>query len=565
MLFGMNWDGAHEVACTCKTANSYVVAEKGEHRVCRDLERGTDEFLCQQASQITPSKHEELLKDLDELSATRDFQLKAYESLGGAIRIPTQTWDDYGRPGEDPRWDILEKLHEYLESRFPLVHAKLNKTVVNHYALVYSWKGKDESLKPVLLTAHQDVVPVEPLTLDQWIQPPFSGYFDGEWIWGRGSCDDKPGLIGSLTAVETLLEQGFEPTRSFVLAYGIDEERGGIEGATAIRDHLLSVYGPDSFSLLVDEGGGYGEENGIIWSQPAVAEKGQLNVRMEVNTPGGHSSRPPAHTGIGILASLVTELEANPHVPHLYRNGTYYKQLQCHAEHDSQLPKTIRRMIKEARESDDALKQLEAELTASLPAFKHIAGTTQAVDIIEGGVKVNALPERAHVVVNHRIADYSSVKELQERFTGVVWPVVEHFNLSLNAFGTPYGDKSATAGHVLLSDAYGNALNPAPVTPTSGDAYEFVSGTILAALGRSPREQESKTRAVVVPGLSLGNTDTRHYWNLTQHIFRYGHQNSRDRYNGAHTVNEAMRASGFLEMIRFFHLLILNADESPLL
>ncbi|EPQ56640.1 carboxypeptidase S [Gloeophyllum trabeum ATCC 11539] len=520
-----------------------------------------DEFLCAQTRPITPSKHGELLKTLDGVHANREFQLKAYESLGGAVRIPTQTWDDYSPPGEDPRWEVLDQLHSYLADRFPLIHAKLNKTSVNHYALVYSWKGKDESLKPVLLTAHQDVVPVDPVTIDHWVHPPFSGYYDGEWIWGRGSCDDKSGLIASLTAVETLLEKGFEPTRTFVLAYGIDEERGGIYGATAIRDHLLSVYGPDSFSLLVDEGGGYAEENGLIWSQPAVAEKGQLNVRMEVNTPGGHSSRPPAHTGIGILASLITRLEDNPHVPHLYRDGAYYKQLQCHAEHDSKLPATLRRMIKESRESDAALRQLEAELVASLPTFKAIAGTTQAVDVIEGGVKVNALPEQAHVIVNHRIADYSSVKEVQDRFSGVIKPVVEKFNLSLDAFGTLYGDES-NPGHVRLSDAFGNALNPAPVTPTSGDVYEFMSGTILATLGRSFRERESKTRAVVAPGLSL---DTRHYWNLTQHIFRYGHQDARDSYNGAHTVNEAKRAEGFLEMIRFFNLLILNADESSLL
>lgn len=43
-----------------------------------------------------------------------------------------------------------------------------------------------------------DVVPVEPQTVDTWKEPPFSGLYDGEWIWGRGSCDDKSGLISSL-------------------------------------------------------------------------------------------------------------------------------------------------------------------------------------------------------------------------------------------------------------------------------------------------------------------------------------------------------------------------------
>lgn len=60
-------------------------------------------------------------------------------------------------------------------------------------------------------------MPVETKTIDEWVYPPFSGYFDGklqlscigikgdsyrsvlgERIWGRGSSDDKSGLIGVL-------------------------------------------------------------------------------------------------------------------------------------------------------------------------------------------------------------------------------------------------------------------------------------------------------------------------------------------------------------------------------
>ena len=84
---------------------------------------------------------------------------------------------------------------------------------------------------------------------------------------------------------------------------------------------------------------------------------------------------------------------------------------------------------------------------------------------------------------------------------------------------------------------------------------------------------------------ACNDLDTRHYWNLTKHIFRYGHRGVADAYNGAHTINEgsrvpfylwrllncvkllptAIRAEGFLEQIRFFTRLILNADQSELL
>ena len=64
-------------------------------------------------------------------------------------------------------------------------HQKLEKTVVNTYNLVYHWQGSDDSLKPLLLMGHQDVVPVNPDTLEDWINPPFSGLFDGKpwWLW----------------------------------------------------------------------------------------------------------------------------------------------------------------------------------------------------------------------------------------------------------------------------------------------------------------------------------------------------------------------------------------------
>ena len=75
---------------------------------------------------------------------------------------------------------------------------------------------------------HEDVVPVNPDTVDKWTHPPFSGHFDGERIWGRGSSDDKSGLIAIMSTVESLLERNFQPTRGVVLTFGFDEETSGL-------------------------------------------------------------------------------------------------------------------------------------------------------------------------------------------------------------------------------------------------------------------------------------------------------------------------------------------------
>ncbi|KAG2125028.1 hypothetical protein DEU56DRAFT_825962 [Suillus clintonianus] len=525
-----------------------------------------EDEMCPQVSAIIPSSHASLIDTLDEEYGTEKFKLKAYESLGGAVRIPTVCYDDLGTPEEDPRWEIFNDFHTYIEQRFPKVHATLQQTKVATYALVYHWQGTDTSLKPLLLAAHMDVVPTNAATESDWINPPFSGYYDGEWIWGRGSCDDKPGVIGSMTAIETLLEQGFKPTRTVILAYGIDEERGGPTGAAAIGEYLVKTYGEDSISMIVDEGGGYSDESGTIFATPAVAEKGYLDVRVDVLTPGGHSSRPPKHTGIGILASVVTELEANPHVPKLARDRTYYQGLQCRAKYDVGFPSDMRKLVIESQTSDEKLHELETKLDDFDPAYSASAGTTQAIDIIYGGVKINALPEAVYAIANHRIADHSSVSELQDRFASIVAPVAAKHNMSLNAFGKPIGLEAPTWGLVKVSDAFGSALEPAPVTPTTGSGpYKLLSGTVLSTLQTNLRTDDFPDVSVVSPGLSLGNTDTRHYWSLTKHIFRYGHRGAADGYNGAHTINEAIRAEGFLEQIRFFTRLILNVDETDLL
>ncbi len=48
----------------------------------------TAEEVCKQADPLGPTQHAHLFYHLDRLFATESFKLKAYESLGGAVRIP---------------------------------------------------------------------------------------------------------------------------------------------------------------------------------------------------------------------------------------------------------------------------------------------------------------------------------------------------------------------------------------------------------------------------------------------------------------------------------------------
>lgn len=97
---------------------------------------------------------------------------------------------------------------------------------------------------------------------------------------------------------------------------------------------------------------------------------------------------------------------------HLFRNGTYFNTLVCSAEHDQGFPIHLRQLIFKvlSTRDDDALTELHDTLLESDDiGFQAWAGTTQALGITGGGVKVNALPTKAFAVANHRIADWRSV------------------------------------------------------------------------------------------------------------------------------------------------------------
>ena len=230
--------------------------------------------------------------------------MDAVSRWSDAVKIPTVVYDDMGVVGEDPRWEIFYEFSAYLEKTYPALHANLKLEKVNTHGLLYTWQGSDLSLKPLVLMAHQDVVPVPESTVDAWTHPPFSGYYDGKHVWGRGAFDCKNQLLAVFEAVELLLQANFTPARTILLSFGFDEEISGYHGAQSLAAAILERYGPDSIAVIVDEGTVTSKPWGLTVAAPGVAEKGYTDVKITVRTPGGHSSIPPDHTSIGIIHLL---------------------------------------------------------------------------------------------------------------------------------------------------------------------------------------------------------------------------------------------------------------------
>ncbi|KAH9216714.1 carboxypeptidase [Leptodontidium sp. 2 PMI_412] len=517
---------------------------------------------CIQPSALFPKDTPELSAAFDFIS-TPTFLNASIERLSGAVKIKTETFDDLGEIGVDKRWDVFYAFHEYLENTFPLVHEKLKVEKVNTHGLLYTWQGSDPDLKPTTLMAHQDTVPVPFDTIPAWDHPPWSGFYDGKYIWGRGSSDCKNQLIATLETVSLLLSANFSPRRTILLAYGFDEETFGYHGAGNLSALIHSRYGDDGLAVVVDEGASFEEAWGTVFAKPGAAEKGSTNVEITIRSPGGHSSIPRDHTSIGILSELIYLIESTQYPTRLYDENPYFTQLQCGAayspEFDPKLKKLLdQRLHSRSNNATTCMAKhdpLALEAAKQGPEIKYLLQTSQAVDIISGGVKINALPERAQAIVNHRINVGETVQVVFDHLTRVAAHVASKHNLKLHAF-----DGIEEPSSLML--AHNEFLNPAPVTPSSPHPqtpFSILAGTNRAIYG---------SEIITTPGIMTGNTDTRFFWDLTRHIFRfapgYDEAEGKEGLGNIHTVNERVSVVNHVNSVKWFMLFLRNLDEADL-
>lgn len=480
------------------------------------------DFQCDLPSPLDPSS--------DGLSSARDLFTtdaalkKQVERHSALVKVPSICYDNLGPFDSDPRWAAFYDFHDVLAATFPLVHDRFALEKINTFGLLYTLPGSDPSLKPLMLTAHQDVVPVaDPST---WTHPPFDAYFDGTWLWGRGASDDKNSMTALLSAIETLLSQpSFAPRRTVLLAFGFDEECSGLKGAGSIAAHLNQVYGPDSLAIVLDEGGmGLQQIDDVLYALPAVMEKGHVDIWFTLHVQGGHSSTPFPHTGIGIMSEVVVALESNPYEPLLIKNSPIYNHYVCQARYSPHAEPKVTKLLEEGD-----LDALARELASQDRSTNFRLQTSQAVDYVGGGQKINAMPEVITLGVNYRVAPQDSIGKIMHNIVKHTKPIANKYGIKVKPFEADdeylsYADgasqaeeENARAMHSEVEPLYEVDYNAtlvltssqkttsAPVSPSDDDVWDVFSGTIQHSFAFDGG------KVVPVGELMTGNTDTRHY------------------------------------------------------
>ncbi len=219
------------------------------------------------------------------------------DSFRRLIQCPTVTESGH---------EYFEAFHKVLDEEFPHVAATCEKIELGRDVLLYKWTGKD-SARPVVLMAHQDVVPA---VGGDWKYDPFSATVEDGKVYGRGAMDCKNTLFGTIQAVDELIEEGFVPEQDVYLSYSDCEETSG-PGVELARD-WFKAQGIKP-CIVIDEGGAIIRKFMKNMTKDAcmvgILEKGYADVKFIARGKGGHSSQPPKNTPIARLGGFINYCE----------------------------------------------------------------------------------------------------------------------------------------------------------------------------------------------------------------------------------------------------------------
>ena len=445
------------------------------------------------------------------LAAAPPYNLEvAIANLSAAAQIRTVS---HQAPADDDvaEWD---RLHVWLAATYPATHRAMTRTILSNRTLVYHWPGSDASLAPIIVMAHQDVVPVTEGTEGDWKYPPFAGTIAEKAVWGRGTVDDKGSLVGLFEALEALAGQGFQPRRGIYLVSGHDEEVGG-SGAAAAAAKLKAEGVKAIFTL--DEGSVLLTDTPVI-NGPAImigiAEKGYATLKVTASAPGGHSSMPPVETGVGTLARAITAIADKPFPLALQGPGAAMLETLA-AEKGG----TTKMAVANQWLFGPILKR-EVAATPSTAAAFH---TTIAPTMLEGSPKENVLPQTANALINYRIAPWNRSADIMTRAKNAV------------------GDLPVALTWVKPP------REPSRVSSTSSLGWKWIAA---AARVDAPD-------AVLSPILVVGGTDGRSMEPVSQDVYRFMPMHfSLKETAMIHGTNEHMKIDSFKRMIDFYARLI---------
>lgn len=414
----------------------------------------------------------------------RKFSMLQFRSAGLALALvsslaltgvaaaqPQDRWHAEGRalyeaaiavPTVKGRGNVVE-LAKLLKAKFDA--AGLAADIRPHdgtAALVVHWRAEKPRAKPIIILAHMDVVEALP---SDWSLPPFKLTEQDGYFYGRGTSDDKQGVIAVTTALLRLKAQGFKPKRDIVVLFTGDEETDGRGAERAMREWRADFAGAD-YALNADAGGGSFLKDGTpLGFGLQTSEKTFQSFSFTARNPGGHSSRPRPDNAIYDLSAALLRLKEHRFTPMMNETTRGYFTERAKQE-KGRLGDAMRAWL--ANPADGAA----ADAIEADPLEVGLTRTRCVATLLEGGHADNALPQTARGVVNCRIFPGVSVDAVRAELAEVAGPGVD-------------------------VAAWGDTATPAAASPLRADLVSAYTAVVRARHPSSP----------IIPQMSTGATD----------------------------------------------------------
>ncbi len=280
-------------------------------------------------------------------------------------------------------------------------------------ALIAVLRGRDRSLKPILLLAHIDVVEAK---REDWERDPFKLVEEDGWFFARGASDDKSMAAIFTDSLIRYRQEGYLPRRDIKLALTCGEETAGAGLFDSVRWLVQTQPGVLAAEFAINEGaGGEYDRNGKpIVLQVQAGEKVYQDFTLEVTDPGGHSSLPKADNAIVRLSAGLAKLGEHQFPIGLNPVTRAYFETMATLV-DPAIGADMRAVLRSPPDAAAA-----ARLWTINPQWNAMLRTTCIVSEISGGHAPNAIPQHVKATVNCRILPGTPVAGVQAEITRVV-------------------------------------------------------------------------------------------------------------------------------------------------
>jgi acetylornithine deacetylase/succinyl-diaminopimelate desuccinylase-like protein len=284
------------------------------------------------------------------------------------------------------------------------IPCEILETVPGRASIVARLKGSGAK-RPVLLLAHEDVVPVDRA---HWTFDPFAAEVKDGTLFGRGASDDKGHLAAHIETMLQLHRSGRRFSRDIIFLSEASEEASSEAGMHTIVDRYWEKI---ACEFAINEGGAAEVKDGkIAYFGVATGEKLPRAVRLVAKGKSGHASVPVLDNPITHLAQAVARL-GTWETPMRLNDTTreFFSRLASISPPDQAAL---------FRSLDDPASQ--RTLHEKMPQFYSMLHTTVVPTVLKGGFKVNVIPPEAEALIDIRALPDENIKAFYAEMTKII-------------------------------------------------------------------------------------------------------------------------------------------------